>query len=226
MSEKIVRELRRRMEAMHLDKKTLSVRAGLGESYVRDLFSGKSKNPTASKLGRLAKVLGCATADITGERSVRHAQVGAADVITINELDVYAPSGDGGDGERGNAIMANEEADQIVGVHTMPAASYREAYGVPASRIKIIPVKGNSMAPALWPGQRVMVDVKDQTPSPPGIFVIWDGLALVLKYVEVVANSEPLRVRISSANPAFQPYERLASESYINGRVIGVWARM
>lgn len=150
----------------------------------------------------------------------------AAGQVSISELDVYAPSGDGGDGERGNAIMANEEAGMIVGVHTMPEASFREAYGVSAKRIRILPVKGLSMRPELWPGQRVMVDVEDKAPSPPGVFVVWDGMALVLKYVEVIANSDPLRVRISSANPAFQPYERTLDEAYINGRVIGVWARM
>lgn len=146
--------------------------------------------------------------------------------VSIAELEVYAPSGDGGDGERGNAIMANEEAGLIVGVHTMPADSFREAYGFPASRIRIVPVKGTSMVPELWPGQRVMVDIEDKAPSPPGVFVVWDGMALVMKYIEVVANSDPLRVRISSANPAFQPYERTLGEAYINGRVVGKWARL
>lgn len=148
------------------------------------------------------------------------------DQVSIAELNVHAPSGDGGDGERGNAITANEEGGLIVGTHTMPASSFREAYGVNPERIKILAVKGNSMAPDLWPGQRVMVDISDKAPSPPGVFVVWDGMGLVLKYVEVVANSDPLRVRISSKNPVFQPYERLLDESHINGRVIGVWARM
>ena len=123
-------------------------------------------------------------------------------------------------------LMASDEAVAVVGVHTMPTASFREAYGMASSRIRIIPVKGNSMEPRLWPGQRVMVDIEDRAPSPPGVFVIWDGLALVLKYVEVVPNSEPLRVRISSANKDFMAYERTLDEAHINGRVIGVWARM
>jgi phage repressor protein C with HTH and peptisase S24 domain len=123
-------------------------------------------------------------------------------------------------------LLATHEASAIIGVHTMPAASFREAYGVPSGHIRIIPVKGNSMEPTLWPGQRVMVDIEDKTPSPPGIFVVWDGLALVLKFVEVVPNSDPLKVRISSANKNFMAYERTLDEAHINGRVVGVWARM
>ncbi|MCF8534083.1 MAG: hypothetical protein K9G48_13830 [Reyranella sp.] len=163
--------------------------------------------------------------DQPSERPLRPARTMLGQV-SIAELEVYAPSGDGGDGERGNAIMANEEAGLIAGVHTMPADSFREAYGFTASRIRIVPVKGTSMVPELWPGQRVMVDIEDKAPSPPGVFVVWDGMALVMKYVEVIANSDPLRVRISSANPAFQAYERTLGEAYINGRVVGKWARM
>jgi len=148
----------------------------------------------------------------------------SADTVSIYELEVHAGSGMGSDGD--TALLATQEANAIVGVHTMPAASFREAYGISSNRIRIIPVKGNSMEPTLWPGQRVMVDIEDKTPSPPGIFVVWDGLALVLKFVEVVPNSDPLKVRISSANKNFLAYERTLDEAHINGRVVGVWARM
>lgn len=122
--------------------------------------------------------------------------------------------------------MMAHEASAVIGVHTYPATSFREAYGINPGRVRIIPVRGTSMEPELWAGQRVMVDIEDRTPSPPGIFVVWDGLGLVLKFVEVVAGSDPIRVRISSAHKAFQPYERNLEEAHINGRVIGVWKRM
>lgn len=159
-----------------------------------------------------------------GKKSPPVVQKHQADTVEILELEVHAGAGMGVDGD--GTILATQEASAVLGVHTMPTASFREAYGISAGRIRIIPVKGNSMEPKLWPGQRVMVDIEDKAPSPPGIFVVWDGLALVLKYVEVIPNSEPLRVRISSANTAFQAYERNVDEAHINGRVIGVWARM
>lgn len=81
------------------------------------------------------------------------------------------------------------------------------------------------MEPRLWAGQCVMVDIEDKIPSPPGIFVVWDGLGLVIKRVEVMPGSDPLRVRIMSANPAYQPYERTLDEAHINGRVVGTWSR-
>ena len=226
MSNKLVRELQRRMEALNLDPTTTAKKAGLSESFVRDIIRGKSKEPKRSGLTKVAKVLGCTVSDLTGEAAPRR----SSGVVEIAELDIRAPSGaggsPGGESEYTDAVLANEEAGLVVGVHAMPEASFREAYGISPRRVRIIAVKGNSMVPDLWPGQRVMVDVEDRWPSPGGIFIVWDGAALVLKYVEVIANSDPLRVRISSKNPAFLPYERTVDEAYINGRVVGVWARV
>ncbi len=224
MSDRLIREIQRRMKALNLDAKTTSQKAGLNESFVRDILRKKSIAPRHDSLAKVARVLGCTLADLTGERPATREIKAAGDTIEIAELEVHAAAGMGVDGD--GTVMANEEAVAVIGVHTMPTASFREAYGISSGRIRIIAVKGNSMEPRLWPGQRVMVDIEDKTPSPPGVFVIWDGLALVLKYVEVVANSDPLKVRISSANKDFMSYERTLDEAHINGRVVGVWARM
>ena len=130
----------------------------------------------------------------------------------------------GGDGEA--AILASQEAGAILGTFAFPRASFREMVPGPAEGVRVIAVRGDSMQPTLWPGQRVMVDINDKTPSPPGIFVVWDGLALVLKRIELVAGSDPMRVRIMSDNPKYTTYERTLDEAHINGRVVGVWARM
>jgi len=223
MASRLVNEISRRMKLLGLDMAGLSEKAGLKETYVKDIIYGRSKNPTASRLTRVAKALGCTVADLTGERPAATAR-NDDNIVSIPELDVHVAAGLGTDDAQ--SIMHSEEESAVVGLHTYPLDSFREAYGTAPGKIRIIPVRGNSMEPELWSGQRVMVDIEDQMPSPPGVFVVWDGLGLVLKYVEVVPNSDPVRVRISSAHPAFKPYERNLEEAYINGRVIGVWKRM
>lgn len=148
----------------------------------------------------------------------------ASGEVVINELDVHASAGMGADGSV--AIMAAEEAGVIVGSFSFPATGFREMISVNPDGVRVIAVRGDSMQPTLWPGQRVFVDTNDRTPSPPGVFVVWDGLALVLKRIELLAGTEPLRVRISSDNDKYTAYERTIDEAHINGRVIGVWARM
>src|SRR5487761_46063 len=132
-------------------------------------------------------------------------------VLRIAELDVRAAAGDGlvGDGVK------------IVEEWALPSAMVRQYSTAPSTELRIITVMGDSMEPTLQPGQRVLVDTGDRTPTPPGIFVVWDGLGLVVKRVQTLAHSEPMRVKITSDNPKYEGYERSLAEAYIQGRVIG-----
>ena len=55
----------------------------------------------------------------------------------------------------------------------------------------IIAVDGDSMEPLLSSGDHILIDVSRTVPAPPGIFVIWDGIALVAKRIEHVPHSAP-----------------------------------
>jgi transcriptional regulator with XRE-family HTH domain len=57
------------MKALNLDAKTVSTRAGLGASFIRDIQRGKSREPKRSALERIAKVLGCSVSDLMGGSS-------------------------------------------------------------------------------------------------------------------------------------------------------------
>lgn len=221
MRERLLREIDRRSKLLGLSDITLAKKAGLGRDAVRDIRRGHSANPSHAVVAAVAKALACSVADLTGERPAPRRR-DDGDTVSIPELDVHVNAGTGVDME---ALMSAHEAAAVIGMHAFPTLAFRENFGASPGRIRIIPVRGNSMEPRLWSGQRVMVDIEDKTPSPPGMFVVWDGLGLVIKNVEVVPNSDPLRVRISSSNRDFDPYERTLDEAHINGRVIGVWAR-
>jgi phage repressor protein C with HTH and peptisase S24 domain len=108
----------------------------------------------------------------------------------------------------------------------MPGGAYwfrrswiRQALGTSPSRLRLLQVEGDSMQPTLCDGDTVLVDLSQRVPSPPGIFVLHDGLGLVAKRVEHVPMSEPARLRIISDNPRYAPYECLAAEATIVGRI-------
>ena len=75
------------------------------------------------------------------------------------------------------------------------------------------------MAPTLHDGDTVLVDLSRTAPTPPGIFVLHDGMGLVAKRLEHVPMSDPPRVRIISDNPLYSPYEGVAGEINIIGRI-------
>lgn len=134
-------------------------------------------------------------------------------VVTVDELDVQAGAG-------GGTLIDDHPS---VATWQLPATLVRGFTATDEASLKFIRVIGDSMLPTLQPGQRVMVDVQDRTPSPPGVFVVWDGLGFVVKRIELIPHSEPLTVRIMSDNGKYSSYERTLEEAFIQGRVIGGW---
>jgi len=98
--------------------------------------------------------------------------------------------------------------------------AYLQELGIKPSTGRIIEIVGDSMEPTLYSGDRILVDLTVTRPSPPGLFVLWDGLGIVAKRVEHIPGSDPVILRILSDNPRHSPYERTAEEIRIIGRVI------
>ena len=87
-------------------------------------------------------------------------------------------------------------------------------------------VTTDNMSPTLRQRDILCVDLDDTVPSPPGIFLLRTGAASVPHYVEVVALSRPVRIRIGNDNPGYADRECLLTDIAIEGRVVGVWQSM
>ena len=101
-----------------------------------------------------------------------------------------------------------------------PPILLRRITSAPTSSLRLITISGDSMSPTLEDGDLVMIDTGRTSPSPPGIFVLDDGVGLVAKRVDAVPNSFPQQLRLSSDNPAYSNYQRRIDEVRILGRVV------
>jgi phage repressor protein C with HTH and peptisase S24 domain len=212
---RLAREVERRMEALLLNPKSLSKKAKLNETWVRDLLEGRTLSPRHVSLQKLATALGCGIGDLTGDApAIAHRDPAPENVAAVDELDVRAAAGPG---------QLVDETAKVISEWRMPRDLLRAATQSPTERIKILTIVGDSMMPTFHPTEKVMVDTADTTPSPPGVFVIWDGLGVVAKRIEHIPDSDPPRVRIMSDNPRYQPYERTLDEAYVQARIIGKW---
>lgn len=142
-------------------------------------------------------------------------------MLMVRETRISAASG-------GGTVIEGEKDGELWG---FPAEWARVELRAAPSELRIITIVGDSMACqddplCLYSGDKVIVNTAMRDPSPPGAFVIFDGIGLVAKRAEIVANSDPARVRISSANKAYQPYERTLEEAHIVGRIVGTWRRL
>lgn len=133
----------------------------------------------------------------------------------ISEMDIKASAGPG--------ALVDSHDEAVIDHWRIPPAVLKTQTASPTDNLRIITVKGDSMAPDFLPGERVLVDLADKLPSPAGVFVLWDGFGLVIKRVEMVPYSNPPKARLISRNSQFQAYECLAEEVQISGRVIGKW---
>lgn len=136
--------------------------------------------------------------------------------IQVPELDARPQAGNGA------ADIDEAAGHQVVAHWTMPA-SYLRAFVDEPSKIVILRVAGDSMEPDYPAGERVAVDTSHKVPSPPGVYVLWDGFGLVLKRVEIIPGSSPRKVRLMSINPGYPTYEVPLDYVQINGRVVGKW---
>ena len=82
----------------------------------------------------------------------------------------------------------------------------------------MISISGDSMSPVLEHRDLVMIDCSQILPSPPGIFVVDDGVGLVAKRIDPVPNSDHLR--LMSENPQYPNYQRRNDEVHIIGCVV------
>jgi len=135
----------------------------------------------------------------------------------IPEIDIRAAAGSG---------AWNEESEQIKRMWFFADPLIRHEFRAKPEDLRMITVDGDSMEPLLSSGDRILIDVSQRVPAPPGIFVIWDGIGLVAKRVEHVPNSEPPKVVIQSLNREYASYERTAEEVRVIGRAVWVARRL
>ncbi|MCC7273434.1 MAG: LexA family transcriptional regulator [Alphaproteobacteria bacterium] len=227
--ELLVRRIDQHLSRRGLSERQACLRAGLKVDAIRAIRRGQS--PRAETLARLARILEVPAQllfDATGGEGLDGCEAparpqGVADrddpaSLTIAEIDLRVADRR----HLADAVTALQ-AQAIAYRWRMPRDLVRAQTSAGETHLRIIAMHGDSMEPDLPSGTRILVDSGDRTPSPPGMFVVWDGLGLVVKRIEHLPFSDPPRVRITSDNPRYRPYEVALVEAEIRGRVIGRW---
>lgn len=142
----------------------------------------------------------------------------------IRELDIHAGMGGGG--------VPAEEMRQIIGSETYGADAVRDYWSFPTHALRalgldpqhadIVQGVGNSMEPDIRSGDWGVVDRRHRVPSPAGIYALWDGFNVVFKSLQIVPNTDPVRVRIISRNETYSTDELTIDEVAIIGRVVSL----
>lgn len=125
------------------------------------------------------------------------------------------------------------------GEHTYAADVVKDEWVIPPSFLQgelrlsvkhtdVVAIDGPSMIPDLEPGDRVLIDRSHRDPRQGGIFAVREDGGVIVKHVEVVRGSDPVRIVCKSSNPTYSPFELVLDGEHVAiiGRVAGRITRM
>jgi hypothetical protein len=102
----------------------------------------------------------------------------------------------------------------------IPANILTSRTQAPPDKIKIFKVSETAMEPDFKQGEHVLVDLSDQKPSPPGVFLVSDGFGYMIRNCAFVPKASPPTVRISARQDGFMSQTLKLEDFTIIGRVI------
>ncbi|MGD0024112.1 MAG: LexA family transcriptional regulator [Xanthobacteraceae bacterium] len=139
----------------------------------------------------------------------------------VPELDTRAGMGGGGVPAR-EVRKEGRHADPIKSEGWLfPASFVREQLHASTARLLVLDTTGDSMAPTIASGERVIVDTGHKTPTPDGLYAIRDTFgSIVVKRLQVLRSARPPRVKIISDNATHPSEEVPLSELEIVGKVL------
>lgn len=226
---RLIRVARRRAK---LTQEQLAAKAGVSQSAITDIETGKRKTEAAkvSKLLRFFHLEHTVSADEHIDSSAVAAGFGSPPTIFpdgIPELESRAGMGGGSvvsvEVRAGNVAVDPIKPDQWF----FPHGFIRDELHATPRGLIIVETQGDSMIPTLAPGERVFVDTNHTRPSPDGIYALRDQFGgLIVKRVHALAKKGLFS--IISDNPAHPARHARGSDldDEIIGRVVGAIKRL
>jgi phage repressor protein C with HTH and peptisase S24 domain len=215
MHHSMAERLKARARQLGLQAGQVAELAGVNRSFVYDILRGRSENPNLERLGQVAGVLKVerkwllhGIGDVEGESPI----IDNPDEVFVSVPHVSVrPSMGGG--------VVVEDEPQYARPYHFQRSWIRHDLKAEPTNLRIMHVEGDSMMPTLHDGDAILVDIGRRAPTPPGLFVLHDGIGVVAKRLEHIPYSEPPSVRVISDNALYSPYERTAEEINIIGRI-------
>ena len=162
----IIQRIKKRMEKLGLNARRLAEKSNVGKSFVYDILSGKSRNPTSSKLALISKELGVSISYLVGDNDIDLDTQNYAIISSLNE-NVNNPQ----------MLLSSEYFDMTASqdLHTFS-------------------VDDNSMSPILYTRDIVIIDTNAIHGITVGIFVIKHGESFLIRRLQHLIGSKQIRI--------------------------------
>ena len=201
----LVARLRMAMMKKGLNPKTLAEHANVGRSFVYDILNGKSANPTSAKLTAIAEQLGVSVqyllSGVYSEGSDAKNEIAEIATLSVES------------GADGNMVITTSNNKFYCFKHSW----IKDKLATSPQNLRALNVVGDSMNPTILSGDVILINKSQIIPNPPGLFVLFDGLGLHAKRIEIIGKDT---IRVMSDNPQYLAYEMKVQEINIIGKIV------
>lgn len=201
----LVARIKAAMLKKGLNPKTLAEKSNVGRSFVYDILNGKSGNPTSAKLTAIADQLGVSVQYLLSG-VFNETNEAKNEIAEIPCLVVEASAS-------GNMLVTTSNSK----FHYCENGWIKDKLGISPQTVRAVNIVGDSMSPTLQNGDVILVDTSKKAPNPPGLFVLFDGLGLHAKRLEMINKDQ---VRVMSDNAQYLAYEMGVQEINIIGKIV------
>ncbi|MCI5049812.1 MAG: helix-turn-helix domain-containing protein [Rickettsiales bacterium] len=204
-------ELKYHMERQRISARELARQSDVKSSFIYDVLSGKSNNPSTVKLAKVARVLGINLSQLVEPNHVQ--AVPDISIVSSNAYDdLFTPT-----------LLNPAQADTDM---LEPFAfSQRwlkqlcpQAHNL--NQVASLIITGDAMSPSLLAGDYVLVDQSATQPFPPGFFVIKQDSMYDVRRLEYVYGTDSKRIRVIADHDHYSQYETRLDTLSIIGRII------
>ena len=186
----IAQRIRHRMKELGINARKLAQRANVGKSFIYDVLSRKSKNPTSSKLALISKELGVSMSYLIGDNDIN--------IDTQNYVFSFSLSEE-------NAVMP-----QLL-------LSKNHFYLSNKENLKLFNMIDNSMSPILLEQDILIINTTDNTSITGDIFALKYKRTLIIRKLQHIVATN--KVKVIAENQNYLSYEEDINKLNIIGRL-------
>lgn len=208
----------REMEKRELDMKALSLKAGRGETFIRDILK-RDRSPSVDNLLVACQAMNLPLAALFDEstalvRSGGLVEVAGKEYASIGRYDAGFSAGPGS--------LVDPHAEPL-GCELIEAQWLRAVTQAAPEQLAVVRVSGESMEPTLRDGDWILIDRTQTRVNREGIYALLVGDLAWVKRLSL--NLREKLVRIISDNPTVPMQEIEETELHLIGRVISLVGR-
>lgn len=204
--------LRKTMNEQRINCVQLATTAKVKTSFLYDILNGKSANPSAVQLAKVAHALNVSLSYLVSADSQHTARTQPKQITS--QLATLA------------FVSLDAQSGKIIS-HIAPTPGFQmqinwleQSLGLSIDNARFFRITSDDMSPKLLRGDVVLIDTSNTKPSPPGVFLIFDGVGLTVRNVAYVKNPKNKRICIRSESQGDYKDNRDLDDVLIVGRVV------